>query len=114
MGQSWKSGSSEDQPEDGSHHKLRLIVEPAVYAEVASELTPQKVALFTWAAETTGIARRRTPDRDEMSAEISKLQAELATTRGEMEQAELIEWLFRCQHECGGFGGNEGHDPHMF
>ena len=32
---------------------------------------------------------------------------------GEMEQAELIEWLFRCQHECGGFGGNEGHDPHM-
>lgn len=30
-----------------------------------------------------------------------------------MEQAELLEWLFRCQHKCGGFGGNEGHDPHM-
>lgn len=26
---------------------------------------------------------------------------------------ELLEWLFRCQHDCGGFGGNEGHDPHM-
>lgn len=32
---------------------------------------------------------------------------------GSMERAELLEWLFRCQHECGGFGGNEGHDPHM-
>jgi geranylgeranyl transferase type-2 subunit beta len=30
-----------------------------------------------------------------------------------VERAELLEWLFRCQHECGGFGGNEGHDPHM-
>jgi geranylgeranyl transferase type-2 subunit beta len=30
-----------------------------------------------------------------------------------MEQAELLQWLFRCQHECGGFGGNEGHDPHL-
>ena len=85
------AGSSEDQPEDGSHHKLRLIVEPAVYAEVASELTPQKVALFTWAAETTGIARRRTPDRDEMSAEMRAVWPDRAHVVKKEELSESVD-----------------------
>jgi geranylgeranyl transferase type-2 subunit beta len=25
----------------------------------------------------------------------------------------VIDFVLRCQHECGGFGGNEGHDPHI-
>lgn len=39
----------------------------------------------------------------------------MALTHGldEMDKPQLLVWLFSCQHPCGGFGGNEGHDPHM-
>jgi len=25
----------------------------------------------------------------------------------------VVDFVFSCQHECGGFGGNVGHDPHL-
>ena len=25
----------------------------------------------------------------------------------------MIDFIVSCQHECGGFGGNVGHDPHI-
>lgn len=25
----------------------------------------------------------------------------------------MVDFVFSCQHECGGFGGNVGHDPHL-
>ena len=28
-------------------------------------------------------------------------------------RAEMIEFIKACQHICGGFGGNVGHDPHI-
>jgi len=31
----------------------------------------------------------------------------------EMNSDELVAWVLRCQHPGGGFGGNEGHDPHI-
>ncbi|CAM9336623.1 unnamed protein product [Pylaiella littoralis] len=33
--------------------------------------------------------------------------------RKEMGAQDLSNWVMRCQHEGGGFGGNEGHDPHI-
>ncbi|CAM9577082.1 unnamed protein product, partial [Hapterophycus canaliculatus] len=33
--------------------------------------------------------------------------------RKEMGAEDLADWVMRCQHEEGGFGGNEGHDPHI-
>ncbi|CAN0038565.1 unnamed protein product, partial [Discosporangium mesarthrocarpum] len=33
--------------------------------------------------------------------------------RKEMGAEELVNWVMRCQDENGGFGGNEGHDPHI-
>jgi prenyltransferase beta subunit len=27
--------------------------------------------------------------------------------------AAIVEWVMRCKHECGGFGGSEGHDPNI-
>ncbi|CAM9372083.1 unnamed protein product [Ectocarpus sp. 12 AP-2014] len=33
--------------------------------------------------------------------------------RKEMGAEDLASWVMRCQHEGGGFGGNEGHDPHI-
>ncbi|CAM8921860.1 unnamed protein product [Rhodiola kirilowii] len=26
---------------------------------------------------------------------------------------EIVSWIISCQHECGRFGGNVGHDPHI-
>ncbi len=26
---------------------------------------------------------------------------------------DITEWVLKCQHPCGGFGGNVGHDPHL-
>ena len=26
---------------------------------------------------------------------------------------EMVQFIQACQHDCGGFGGNLGHDPHM-
>ncbi|KAL9683917.1 hypothetical protein QQ045_021345 [Rhodiola kirilowii] len=26
---------------------------------------------------------------------------------------EVVSWIISCQHECGRFGGNVGHDPHI-
>ena len=37
-------------------------------------------------------------------------------TLGALEQMDcegVAAWLLRCQHPCGGFGGDEGHDPHL-
>ena len=31
----------------------------------------------------------------------------------EMDRDGIAIWLKRCQHACGGFGGDEGHDPHL-
>ncbi|CAM9497840.1 unnamed protein product [Chrysoparadoxa australica] len=31
----------------------------------------------------------------------------------EMGGDELANWVMECQHECGGFGGSTGHEPHM-
>jgi len=31
----------------------------------------------------------------------------------EMDAAGIVEWVLSCQHDCGGFGGNNDHDPHM-
>lgn len=31
----------------------------------------------------------------------------------DMDREEVITWVFSCQHENGGFGGSERHDPHM-
>ncbi|CAN0442798.1 unnamed protein product, partial [Phaeothamnion confervicola] len=33
--------------------------------------------------------------------------------RVEMDSEALVEWVLRCQHSNGGFGGNEDHDPHV-
>ncbi|KAJ0806548.1 putative protein geranylgeranyltransferase type II [Helianthus annuus] len=30
-----------------------------------------------------------------------------------VDQETIISWVMSCQHESGGFGGNEGHDPHL-
>ncbi|KAJ9554866.1 hypothetical protein OSB04_009480 [Centaurea solstitialis] len=30
-----------------------------------------------------------------------------------VEQEQVVSWIISCQHESGGFGGNEGHDPHV-
>lgn len=33
---------------------------------------------------------------------------------GDMDKAELVEWVMSCYHpDCGGFAGNNGHDPHL-
>lgn len=32
---------------------------------------------------------------------------------GLVEQEDIISWVMSCQHKSGGFGGNEGHDPHI-
>lgn len=26
---------------------------------------------------------------------------------------EVVSWVLQCQHDCGGFSGNVGHDPHI-
>jgi geranylgeranyl transferase type-2 subunit beta len=31
----------------------------------------------------------------------------------EMDKEKIIEWVVSCQHPSGGFGGNNGHDPHI-
>ena len=31
----------------------------------------------------------------------------------EMDGDAVVAWVLRCQHPCGGFGGGEGHDPHL-
>ena len=31
----------------------------------------------------------------------------------EMDRPRILPWLLRCQHACGGFGADEGHDPHL-
>jgi len=31
----------------------------------------------------------------------------------DMDREEVITWVLSCQHENGGFGGSERHDPHM-
>lgn len=31
----------------------------------------------------------------------------------EQRRDELIQFVKSCQHKCGGFGGNVGHDPHI-
>jgi geranylgeranyl transferase type-2 subunit beta len=31
----------------------------------------------------------------------------------DMNAADIVTWVMRCQHSNGGFGGNEGHDPHL-
>lgn len=39
---------------------------------------------------------------------------EIMTHGDDMNKSEIVEWVLRCQHkDCGGFGGNEGHDPHL-
>lgn len=30
-----------------------------------------------------------------------------------MDREEVIYWVLKFQHECGGFSGNVGHDPHI-
>jgi geranylgeranyl transferase type-2 subunit beta len=30
-----------------------------------------------------------------------------------MEADEVVDWVLECQHEGGGFGGSERHDPHL-
>ena len=37
------------------------------------------------------------------------LQRKLDDARKE----EIVKFIKACQHECGGFGGNVGHDPHI-
>jgi len=32
---------------------------------------------------------------------------------GTVDHDEVISWIMECWHECGGFGGNIGHDPHI-
>ena len=32
---------------------------------------------------------------------------------GDMDGEAIVEWVMRCWHDCGGFGGSEGHDPHI-
>lgn len=31
----------------------------------------------------------------------------------DLDGAAVVDFVFSCQHECGGFGGNVGHDPHL-
>mmetsp|Transcript_3272 Transcript_3272/g.6692 ORF Transcript_3272/g.6692 Transcript_3272/m.6692 type:complete len:347 (-) Transcript_3272:91-1131(-) len=31
----------------------------------------------------------------------------------QMKNAEIVEWVMKCQHPSGGFGGSINHDPHM-
>ena len=38
---------------------------------------------------------------------------ELMEAGDEMDRAAIVEWVLECQHPCGGFGGNVGHDPHV-
>jgi geranylgeranyl transferase type-2 subunit beta len=37
----------------------------------------------------------------------------LVDALGDMDRAMIVDFVMSCQHECGGFGGNVGHDPHM-
>lgn len=30
-----------------------------------------------------------------------------------MDGEEVVDWVLSCQHEDGGFGGSERHDPHL-
>ena len=30
-----------------------------------------------------------------------------------MAQQEIVDFVFSCQHECGGFGASVSHDPHL-
>lgn len=30
-----------------------------------------------------------------------------------LDREEVIAWVMKCQHRCGGFGGSERHDPHI-
>ncbi|KAG9440541.1 hypothetical protein H6P81_020706 [Aristolochia fimbriata] len=30
-----------------------------------------------------------------------------------VDQDAVVEWMMKCQHDCGGFGGSIGHDPHV-
>ena len=32
---------------------------------------------------------------------------------GAMDGDAIVDWVMRCRHPCGGFGPNEGHDPHV-
>ncbi|KAI9146410.1 beta subunit of rab geranylgeranyltransferase [Paraphysoderma sedebokerense] len=38
---------------------------------------------------------------------------DLMNSRDTLNKDEVIEFLLKCQHECGGFGGNINHDPHL-
>lgn len=31
----------------------------------------------------------------------------------DMDGEAIVEWVMKCRHDCGGFGGSEGHDPHI-
>ncbi|KAL4190985.1 hypothetical protein AMTRI_Chr07g27340 [Amborella trichopoda] len=32
---------------------------------------------------------------------------------GAVDRDMVVSWVLKCQHDCGGFGGNIGHDPHI-
>jgi len=40
---------------------------------------------------------------------LGKMEAMFAGESGDR----IIQWVLACQHECGGFGGNLQHDPHI-
>ncbi|KAJ7549482.1 hypothetical protein O6H91_03G058400 [Diphasiastrum complanatum] len=38
---------------------------------------------------------------------------DLMGSLNDLDQDKIISWILQCQHDCGGFGGNIGHDPHI-
>ncbi|KAL2611693.1 hypothetical protein R1flu_023385 [Riccia fluitans] len=38
---------------------------------------------------------------------------DLMHSLNDMDGEEIAAWILKCQHDCGGFGGNIGHDPHI-
>ena len=38
---------------------------------------------------------------------------DLVDQLGTLDRDQIIQFCLDCQHECGGFGGNVGHDPHV-
>lgn len=39
---------------------------------------------------------------------------EVMASADKMDKDDIVAWVKRCYHaDCGGYGGNEGHDPHM-
>ena len=101
MAQFFSTGGGQGQQVEDS--ELRFLEEEHVkYIQKVSKDTTSFEMLVTAHMRMSGVYWG--------TAAMALLGRDLGT---EMDSNAIVEWIFSCQYENGGFGGNVGHDPHM-